>query len=329
MYIGLAFLMTPSVSYATHIVGGDMTYRFIEQQGENNKYLFKINIYYDCFPLDGQAANDSDSTITIAVYQRMTVSPELWRLVGNNSQLRMITVRRSPLVKIDNPTFECIIPPASTCVYYGFFEFELILKRVDAPYMVTYQRCCRNNTITNLIQGGSTGANFFVELSAEAQRLGVSSPVFKNYPPTIICIGESLNYDHSVIDPDGDRLVYKFCPPYSSPGDRGRAGCYVSPGTGNYNCPPPLLYAQNLAQYPYDKPMGGSPLVTIDSLTGLITGKPNSYGGYVVSVCVEKYRGNTLVGRTFRDFQFNVVYCPNIFLHKPTPHTHHKSSVYP
>ena len=100
-----------------------MTYRFIEQVGESNRYMFKLNIYYDCFPLDGQIANDSDSSITIAVYQQMTVSPELWRLVGNNGALRMITVRRSPLVKITNPTFECLVPPTNICVFQGVFEF--------------------------------------------------------------------------------------------------------------------------------------------------------------------------------------------------------------
>ncbi len=304
------FLGDPSVSNATHIVGGDMTYRFIEQVGESNRYMFKLNIYYDCFPLDGQAANDSDSTITIAIYQQMTVSPELWRLVGNNGGLRMITVRRSPLVKITNPTYECLVPPTNICVFQGVFEFELILKRIAAPYAITYQRCCRNNTINNLISGGSTGASFNVELTAEAQRLGNSSPVFTKYPPTIVCIGEPLINDHSVTDPDGDRLVYRFCQPYSSPGQSGGLGCYVSTTSANYNCPPPYRLAVSNVNYPFDKPMAGDPLVRLDSLTGRIAGTPNSYGGYVVSVCVEEYRGTTLLSKVFRDFQFNVVFCP-------------------
>lgn len=287
-----------------------MTYRFIEQQGENNRYMVTLNVYYDCFPLDGQAANDSDSTITIAIYQRMTFTPDLWRLVGNNGALRMLTVKRSPLVKIDNPTFECLVPPANICVYHGVFQFEVILKRIPMSYVITYQRCCRNNTINNLQQGGSTGANFFVELAPEAQRLGNSSPTFNKYPPTIICIGESLVNDHAATDPDGDRLVYKFCPALSSPGEAGGPGCYLS-GPANYNCPPSAFkLAKYFPHYPYDKPMAGDPLVTIDTLTGRISGRPNAYGGYVVSVCVEEYRNNVLIGRNFRDFQFNVVLCP-------------------
>ena len=202
--------------------------------------MFKLNIYYDCFPLDGQIANDSDSSITIAVYQQMTVSPELWRLVGNNGALRMITVRRSPLVKITNPTFECLVPPTNICVFQGVFEFELILKRIAAPYSITYQRCCRNNTINNLIQGGAIGANFYAELTPEAQRLGNSSPTFNGYPPTIVCINEPLIHHSTATDPDGDRLEYRFCPPLSSPGPAGPMGCYLS-GPSNYNCPPPYI----------------------------------------------------------------------------------------
>ena len=46
--VGVCFFMPPSVLRATHIVGGDMTYRFIEQVGESNRYMFRLNIYYDC-----------------------------------------------------------------------------------------------------------------------------------------------------------------------------------------------------------------------------------------------------------------------------------------
>jgi gliding motility-associated-like protein len=56
--------------------------------------------------------------------------------------------------------------------------------------------------------------------------------------------------------------------------------------------------------------MYGEPLIKLDSLTGRIAGVPTTYGGYVVSVCVDEYRGNVLIGRVFRDFQVNIVFCP-------------------
>jgi gliding motility-associated-like protein len=304
------FFSSLSVCEATHIVGGDLTYRFIERVGDDNRYTFTLKIYYDCFPLDGQAALDSDTSIMLAIYQRMTISPELWRLVGSNGSRRLTTVRRSPLRRIDNPTFECLVPPTNVCVFEGIFEFEVILKRIPMPYVITYQRCCRNNTITNLIQGGSTGASFTVELTPEAQELGNSTPTFTTYPNTIVCLNEPLVYNHTASDADGDRLVYRFCQPTSSPGLAGRPECYQAPNSSNYNCPPPMRIANNYPQYPPERPMYGEPLVKIDSLTGRITGTPVSFGGFVVSVCVEEYRGNVLMSKVYRDFQFNVLVCP-------------------
>lgn len=314
-YCIVAFWLLPQIAFATHIVGGDMTYRFMERQGDNNRYAFTLKIYYDCYPADGHIAIDSDSTITIAVYQQMTVSPELWRLVGNNNSSRMLLVRRQPVITIPNPTFECIVPPPNICVYEGIFEFELILKRLPMPYCITYQRCCRNqSSIANLpTNSQNMGSNYHVFLSPEAQQANNSTPKFNNYPNTTICLGESLIYDHSAFESEGDSLSYRFSQPLTSPGMAGRPGCYASPAAtpvGNYNCPPPLQYAASFPQYPFTQPMAGNPVVAIDPVTGMIRGKPYSLGQFVVAVCVEEWRAGVLLGKVYREFQFNVVNCP-------------------
>jgi gliding motility-associated-like protein len=316
VYLIAALWLLPLLSHATHIVGGDMTYRFIERVGESNRYMFKIKIYYDCYPADGHAAIASDSTITVAVYQQMTVSPELWRLTGNNGGLRMLTIRRGPLVTIPNPVFECIVPPANICVYESVFEFELLLKRIPMPYCISYQRCCRNQAlIANLpTNEANMGSNYHVMLTPQAQLANNTSPTFSNYPNTTICLGDPLDYNHEATDLEGDSLVYKFCQPTTSPGQAGNPNfCFASPAAnpvGNWNCPPPIRYAQSYPQYPWHQPMAGDPVVAMDSVTGRIRGKPYSLGQFVVSVCVEEWRNGVLLGKVFRDFQFNVVRCP-------------------
>ena len=55
--------------------------------------------------------------------------------------------------------------------------------------------------------------------------------------------------------------------------------------------------------------MGGNPAVTINSITGLITGEPTDVGQFVVGVCVHEYRNGILLSTVQRDLQFNVAIC--------------------
>ncbi len=167
------------------------------------------------------------------------------------------------------------------------------------------------------------GSNYHVMLTPEAQLGNNTSPTFNNYPNTTICLGDPLDYNHEATDLEGDSLAYKFCQPTSSPGQAGNPNfCFASPPAnpvGNWNCPPPIRYAQSFPQFPWHQPMAGNPVVAIDSVTGKITGKPFSLGQFVVSVCVEEWRNGVMIGKIFRDFQFNVVNCPKkveIFLNQ-------------
>jgi len=50
-----------------------------------------------------------------------------------------------------------------------------------------------------------------------------------------------------------------------------------------------------LPTYSANKPLGGSPEVTIDPFTGLITGTPNIQGQHVVAICVDEFRDGELL----------------------------------
>lgn len=132
-----------------------------------------------------------------------------------------------------------------------------------------------------------------------------SSPRWKNMPPIFLCQNDTFTFDHSAIDPDGDSLAYKVCDPYNSWG-------------GGANNPPPFL--NNWPQFTsvpwlgtYNKfnPLG-PPNLRIDSVTGIITGFPQTPGQFVVGICVEEWIGDSLVNEVRRDFQFNIVPCPPI-----------------
>jgi gliding motility-associated-like protein len=212
---------------------------------------------------------------------------------------------------INTPNYPCLTEP-DICVEEGIYQFETTLPNVGESYHISYQRCCRNITINNIVNPQSQGATYTVELLPGTASLCNSSPTFDDFPPTVVCGNSPLRFDHSATDPDGDQLVYEFCAPFQGGGPNTMAAqlnlCFGAAPTPA--CPPPYSAVPFLPPlYSAQIPMGGRPNVTINPVTGVITGTPDVQGQFVVGVCVSEYRNGVLLSKIFRDFQFNVENC--------------------
>jgi gliding motility-associated-like protein len=301
----LFLLLTPILAEARHIIGGSITYRFIG----NGDYEFTLKIYRDCNSPGGALL---DPLASIGIYQ----CPEGGCV--NLTQANVFAQLRVPLGSRRNvaqPNYPCLIPP-DVCVEEGIYTFKLSsygirLPLSNASYHISYQRCCRNRTISNLVDPLTLGATYTVEITPEAQRLGNSSPTFNNFPPTVICADALLNYDHRAVDPDGDILQYELCAPLDGGGMITEGQVFSCLGASpTPACPPPYNRVPFLSPlYSATSPLPGTPNFSIDPNTGMITGKPNLIGQFVVGVCVSEYRNGVLLSRVFRDFQFNVASC--------------------
>ncbi len=288
--LATAFLITffSTKINATHIVGGDLSYECLG----NNQYRITMRVYRDCFA--GQAGLDNPAKLQV--------------YTGPNGNIPFGAVQNVFLSSDDNipPVISnpCLTPPSNICVEEGVYERTLTLPYNSNGYHISYQRCCRNNSITNIFNPQSSGATYTIYISDEAQQTCNNSPVFNDFPPIVICAGQDIDFDNSATDSEGDQLVYSFCAPFLG-------------GTTNMPVPDPASppYSQVLFAPPFTaaEPLGGNPTVTIDPVTGLISGIPTQLGQFVVGVCVEEYRTingvQTLMSLTKRDFQFNVVNC--------------------
>ncbi len=292
--------------YAAHIIGGDVTYEFLGKDGNINTYRITFTMYRDS--KGGGAEFDTDAEFGIYVNNGSS-----WIFVNK-------TARLSPILteEVDpDTTNPCIKVPSYIGVERGVYEFTVGLEQSSRPYLIAYQRCCRNGTINNIREPGETGAVFSIEIHPNAQQFSNNSPIFNQFPPIVICQGEDINFDHSANDRDGDDIVYEFCAPLSAGGTAGA----TSPGMAS-DCdgvkPDPQMCLPPFDEVTFDvpnftpfQPMAGNPLIQINPITGKITGVPTELGQYVVGVCAKEYRNGVLIGEIRRDFQFNVIQCEN------------------
>jgi gliding motility-associated-like protein len=292
--LALVFLANFS-AFAKHIIGGVITY---EHKG-NGLYEFTMRIYRDCN--GGGAPLDADANI--GIFKEINAS---YTSVANfSTQLESKN-------DVFPPSYPCLSLPPNVCVEEGIYTFDFQIPDFPSKsaYHIVYQRCCRNNTITNIINPGDHGATYEIVITPEAQAVGSNSPVFKNFPPTIICANAPLSFDHSATDKDKDSLRYSFCNPLNGGGptlsDPGLSSC--TGAKPKPICPPPYTDIQFKNGFTATMPLGAG-IISIDPKTGLITGEVKQLGQYVVGICVEEYRNGKLLSKVFRDFQFNIAVC--------------------
>ena len=299
-----SFLYTAS---AAHIVGGEVVYRCVRVDTILRTTTFEIEftIYRDSENNGAQFDQDGRFGVFEGSGNNWRFRQSLFSRVFNTNQIP---------IQFDNP---CLIVPPRVGVQRGSYRFNLTLPWSTQSYMITYQRCCRNNSITNIVDPESTGATYSITISPKAQLQCNNSPRFDNFPPIVICANQPLVFDHSATDVDGDQLVYEFCAPTvgggldgSAQGNIPNANLCTGVTPDPMMCPPPYDdVVFRLPTFSSVNPMAGNPQVTIDPVTGIITGTPEITGQFVVGVCVKEFRDGVLLSELKRDFQFNVAVC--------------------
>jgi len=293
---------------AGHIIGGDMTYRCLGDQ----RFVIRLDIYIDC---NCTNCASFDEQANFGIYLCGGNSGIPCESLRQTNSLIPLEIRVADIEPVPAPDYECINNPPNLCVLKGSYEFVVGLPVSDASYYIMYQRCCRNVTINNIIDPRRSGATFFVEITPEAQVSCNNSAVFNEFPPTVICSGFPLVFDHSATDVDGDSISYRFCAPLEGAGIDGgpdRPGINANSCTGiipSPGCPPPYFDVLYRDPFSATNPLGGAPQVVIDEQTGLITGTPNIIGQFVVGICADEFKDGQLINTLRRDFQFNTAAC--------------------
>lgn len=285
----LVAFMLPSISSATHIVGGDLTYKCLG----NDKYEITLTVQRDC--INGASDAELDDPATIGIYDRFGALQ-----VGLGISGKLFAPISSYRI-LNTSLDDCSLGAAEgICVEEAIYKDIVCLPYNKLGYYVAYQRCCRNGILSNIQNPLETGATYFAFLSTTALEECNSQPVFNDWPAINICSGQTLDFNHSATDPDGDVLVYRLCAPSS--GASIDNPYPVAPSSPPYD---PILWNNGFGT---DDVFGSSDELTINS-DGVLMGTPEILGTYLVGVCVDEYRNGELLSTVMRDFEYNVVAC--------------------
>ena len=281
------FFMLPFTANATHIVGGEIGYRCLG----GNQYEITLRVFRDCFNANPTAFFDDPGIIGVYASNGLRLSNISLRPIGNDTLREGLDSCYTSFIN-------------SVCVHTTVYKSVITLNPRVGGYHFVYQRCCRNTTISNIVNPTEAGATYDILLTEAAMQKCNSSPVVNSWPPVYVCANQELNVNSAATDVNNDSIAYKLCAPLVG-------GTLQRPQPIPPTAPPfqPVIWLS--PTYSLANVLGGNNPLTIDVNTGIMKGVPPVLGQFVVAVCLEEYDRSTknLLSVVRRDFQYNVVNC--------------------
>lgn len=277
LFVVSLILISIQVS-ATHVVGGN----FVINQTGPNTYTIICKVYRDCAP--GNAA--MPTSLQVGIYY------------ANNNVLQQSITMSSPVLSTIALGDNCYTP-TGICLQEGIFtSTNITIPNNAAGFYIETELYARNNIIVNLNNPGSQGMSFYAEIPNPALAGMNSSPDFGPYPSDgYFCQNNVKLLDFSVVDSDGDSLAYSLVEPL---------GSNLS---GNGTSPAPYSPVNWQAPYSFANIVGGSPAMSCDPITGIVSAAPTSMGTFVFAVRIEEFRNGVKIGEVRRDVQYHSLNC--------------------
>ena len=287
------FISLPIVSFGSHIVGGEI--QFYSVNAPTNRYYVGLNLYFDA--INGRPAAETQTIIL--VFFRKSDNARM-------GQIELPQVVRQTIA-YSNITCREIGDLRTLSMVYGA---EIVLNADNfndpAGYYIVWERCCRNNIITNIVSPSTTGETFYLQfppLVRNNRAFLNSSPRFGELKGDYICVNRPFIFDFSGKDPDGDSLVYKLVKPWAGFSTSNNP----SPDPRGASSYPEVTWAPGISE---SNIIPGPRPLNINAQTGVLNVTAGQTGLYVFAVAVEEYRNKVLIGVVRREFQLKVVDCP-------------------
>ncbi|TVT37330.1 T9SS type B sorting domain-containing protein [Hymenobacter setariae] len=312
----LLLLGTTQAALASHLLGGEMTYKYLGATGPAaapHRYEITTSVYVAC------NRSVTTSFLDLYIYNKATgarVIPTAANIGSSNAMVAGLGVEFvqptiSGCTTIAVPA-GCTITGASQPYQLQKFVGIICLPASSAGfYVVTAPGGGRNADINNLAGGGNASSGYQLGLysTLAPPNLPNSSPIFTGNAVGLICASDTTVVLNNAVDADGDRLEYAFGQPYN----------YLS---SNATFTPPGEYVPYTTSggYSANTPLGTGAgyYAKINENTGVTkyVGGPLVGNRYGIAVDVTEYRTingvEVSLGTTRRDIQILVGLCPAV-----------------
>lgn len=281
--------------FATHTKGGWMYYEYLGPGISNPaklRYRLGLNYYMDC-----------NSGIIETIFSFTIFNGSAPYNFEQNVDAPIITN-----VDIQNCNQQSCYPCINTIpiICYKVIKYEVIVELDSSPdgYIISKQRCCRINLISNLQSpSNALGATYTIKIPGVNAGVPTShinaSPKFIFNDTSIVCGNNLFSINFGATDADGDSLVYSFCDAYNG-GSQGDA--IPNPASTPPYSPVPYSFP-----YSGSQPLGSG--ASINPVTGIIGGMASPAGEYVITICVGEYRNGIRFAETRKELHLKIADC--------------------
>jgi hypothetical protein len=289
IYLLSLFTLLSSSSFATHLIGGEITYEYINTVPNGDlQYLVTVQLYRDCQGIELR------NPLVLGVYL-------------NDNPKSLNQVIEMPLTSREIVDLSCGLPDdfilSGQCVELGRYEKIISVKPYSEGYTLNYQSCCRN-TSTNLTQSGNIPDQGF-DLRATIPNTALKNSTAPSEYIRLACVGETNYWDPYEIDPDGDSVVYTPLSPYTG-------GSMANPDptpAANLSSPQLVNYKPGYnVTYPFGTSGTYNIAHNILEFTAINTGQ------YDIAFLVEEYRNGVLISAHNVEAAIIVIDCPPIYV---------------
>jgi hypothetical protein len=122
------------VLFATHIVGGNINYEYLS----DGKYRINLYLYVDC-------QNGAPNAISLDEIANISYFDALTNQFIENDQVSVL--RKTNVSEVN---YKCLEIEPNACVQQFFFTYEKNISPNNNGIIVSFQRCCRNNSVSNI-----------------------------------------------------------------------------------------------------------------------------------------------------------------------------------